>query len=725
MTVSHLRFGPSPIRSTYLIGSANFVACHQFVFLERYDMLQNAGPGATFLLNSPYGPEEVWDHLPKEVQRQLIEKKLRFYIIDAGRVGRETGMGGRINTVMQTCFFAIAGILPRQEAIAKIKKSIEKSYGKKGEAIVQRNFEAIDKTVANLFEVNVPAAVSSEIRRPPAVRTDAPEFVQQVIAPIIAGRGDSLPVSAMPCDGTFPTATAQWEKRNIALEIPAWDAEICIQCAKCAMVCPHAAIRMKVYDSRYLTNAPPTFKAVDYKGLEFPATKITIQTAPEDCTGCGICVHVCPAKNKKETRLKAINMVPQLPLREPERINYAFFLSIPEYDRRLVKTATIKGSQVLQPLFEYSGACTGCGETPYLKLLSQLFGDRLIVANATGCSSIYGGNLPATPWSRNQEGRGPAWCNSLFEDNAEFGLGFRLTLDKHAEQARELVDGLSGVIGVDLARAILEAPQSDEADIYEQRQRVSELKARLKSLDLPEARNLLSLADALVRKSVWIVGGDGWAYDIGYGGLDHVLASGRNVNVLVLDTEVYSNTGGQMSKSTPRGAVAKFAAAGKPGRKKDLGMLAMGYGNVYVAQIAMGAGDLQTVKAFAEAEAYDGPSLIIAYSHCIAHGINMKTAMDNQKAAVQSGHWAMYRYNPDRVKQGENPLQLDYKKPKIRFEEYAYLENRYKMLTKTNPDEARRLLKLAEQDAQERWHLYEQLAALDFSGGTNPSASEH
>ena len=725
MTVSHLRFGPSPIRSTYLIGSDNFVACHQFVFLERYDMLQNAGPGTTFLLNSPYGPEEVWDHLPQEVQRQLIEKKLRFYVIDAGRVGRETGMGGRINTVMQTCFFAIAGILPREEAIAKIKESIEKSYGKKGETIVQKNFEAIDKTVANLFEVNVPAAVSSQIRRPAAVRTEAPEFVQQVLAPIISGQGDSLPVSAMPCDGTFPTATAQWEKRNIALEIPAWDAEICIQCAKCAMVCPHAAIRMKVYDSRYLTNAPPTFKAVDYKGLEFPGTKITIQTAPEDCTGCGICVHVCPAKNKKETRLKAINMVPQLPLREPERINYAFFLSIPEYDRRLVKTATIKGSQVLQPLFEYSGACAGCGETPYLKLLSQLFGDRLIVANATGCSSIYGGNLPATPWSQNQEGRGPAWCNSLFEDNAEFGLGFRLTLDKHAEQARELVDRLSGVISEELARAILEAPQSDEADIYEQRQRVSELKVRLKSLDLPEARNLLSLADALVRKSVWIVGGDGWAYDIGYGGLDHVLASGRNVNVLVLDTEVYSNTGGQMSKSTPRGAVAKFAAAGKPGRKKDLGMLAMGYGNVYVAQIAMGAGDLQTVKAFAEAEAYQGPSLIIAYSHCIAHGINMKTAMDNQKAAVQSGHWAMYRYNPDRVKQGENPLQLDYKKPKIRFEEYAYLENRYKMLTKTNPDEARRLLKLAEQDAQERWHLYEQLAALDFSGGTNPPASEH
>jgi pyruvate-ferredoxin/flavodoxin oxidoreductase len=714
VTVSHLRFGPSEIHSTYLINSANFVACHQFVFLERFDVLRNAVPGATFLLNSPYGPEEVWDHLPQEVQKQLVEKRLRFYVVDAFKVAKETGMGGRINTVMQTCFFAIAGILPGEVAIGKIKQSIQKMYGKKGEVIVQKNFQAIDKTLANLFEVSVPDVFSSPTRRPPAVAPEAPEFVQNVTARIIAGLGDDLPVSAMPCDGTFPTGTAQWEKRNIALEIPAWDPEICIQCAKCAMVCPHAAIRMKVYDPYLLTNAPPTFKSIDYRGQEFPGMKMTIQTSPEDCTGCGICIHVCPAKNKQETRLKAINMVPQIPLREPEKKNYAFFLDIPEYDRRLVKVSTIKGSQVLQPLFEYSGACAGCGETPYLKLLSQLFGDRLIVANATGCSSIYGGNLPTTPWSQNKEGRGPAWSNSLFEDNAEFGLGFRLTLDKHAQQARELIKSFSEAVGGDLAKAVLESPQNDEADIYEQRQRVEELKTRLKLIDSSKARNLLSLADHVVRKSVWIVGGDGWAYDIGYGGLDHVLASGRNVNVLVLDTEVYSNTGGQMSKSTPRGAVAKFAAGGKPERKKDLGLLAMSYGNVYVAQIAMGAGDLQTVKAFVEAEAYQGPSLIIAYSHCIAHGINMKTAMDNQKAAVQSGHWAMYRYNPDLRKEGKNPLQLDCKKPRIRFEEYAYLENRYKMLTKTNPEDAKRLLTLAQHDAEARWHFYEQLAALDY-----------
>jgi len=723
VTTSHLRFGPQPIHSTYLIHSAQFIACHQFVFLERYDMLQNAVPGATFLLNSSYGPEEVWDRLPREVQGQLIEKNMRFYVIDAYRVAKETGMGGRINTVMQTCFFAISGILPREEAIAKIKESIGKTYGKKGDVIVQKNFEAIDKTLQNLFEVSMPAATSSLTHRPPAVSKEAPEFVQEVTAKIIAGLGDDLPVSALPCDGTFPTGTAQWEKRNIALEIPAWDPEICIQCAKCAMVCPHAAIRMKVYEPRHLTDAPPTFKAMEYKGQEFAGMKLTIQTAPEDCTGCGICVHVCPAKNKKETRLKAINMVPQLPLREPERENYTFFLDLPEYDRRLVKPATIKGSQVLQPLFEYSGACAGCGETPYLKLLTQLFGDRLIVANATGCSSIYGGNLPTTPWSQNGDGRGPAWANSLFEDNAEFGLGFRLTLDKQSEQARELVQRLSGLFSEELAHQILGASQKDEADIYEQRLRVEQLKQKLGGLDLPEARNLLSLVDHLVKKSVWIVGGDGWAYDIGYGGLDHVLASGRNVNVLVLDTEVYSNTGGQMSKSTPRGAVAKFAAAGKPGRKKDLGMLAMGYGNVYVAQIAMGANDAQTVKAFAEAEAYEGPSLIIAYSHCIAHGINIRTAMDNQKAAVQSGHWAMYRYNPDLVREGKNPLQLDYKKPKIRFAEYAYLENRYKMLTKTNPEEAKRLLELAQQDANDRWHFYEQLAAMDYSG-TRPEPVE-
>jgi pyruvate-ferredoxin/flavodoxin oxidoreductase len=712
VTISHLRFGPDPIRSTYLINSANFVACHQFGFLERYDVLKAAVPGATFLLNSPYGPEEVWDFLPREVQDEILGKKLRFYVIDAVKVAQATGMGERINTVMQTCFFAIAGILPRDEAIAKIKDSIRSTYGKKGEVIVQKNFDAIDQTLANLFEVAVPEAATSQIQRPLAVDAMAPEFVQQVTAKIIAGNGDFLPVSALPCDGTFPTGTAQWEKRNIALEIPVWEPDICIQCAKCAMVCPHTAIRVKVYEPRFLGDAPPTFKWTDYKGQEFEGMKLTYQTAPEDCTGCGICVHVCPARSKTETRIKALNMMPQPPLREAERKNYAFFLDLPEYDRRQVKVATIKGSQVLQPLFEYSGACAGCGETPYLKLLTQLFGDRLIVANATGCSSIYGGNLPTTPWSQNRDGRGPAWSNSLFEDNAEFGLGFRLTLDKHGEQARQLVESLVTPLDPSLARELIEARQADEADIYEQRIRVEKLKALLKSLDTAEAKNLLSLADCLVKKSVWIVGGDGWAYDIGYGGLDHVLASGRNVNMLVLDTEVYSNTGGQMSKSTPRGAVAKFAAGGKTTPKKDLGLHAMTYGNVYVAQIAMGAGDLQTVKAFVEAEAYDGPSLIIAYSHCIAHGINMRTAMDNQKAAVQSGHWPMYRYNPDLVKQGNNPLQLDSKKPKIKFAEYAYLENRYRMLTKTDPEEAKRLLDLAQQDAEARWRFYEQLAAI-------------
>ncbi|HET6962425.1 MAG TPA: 4Fe-4S dicluster domain-containing protein, partial [Terriglobia bacterium] len=627
----------------------------------------------------------------------------------------------RINTVMQTCFFAIAGILPRDEAVAKIKESIRKTYGRKGEVIVQKNFEAIDQTLANLFEVIVPQTTTSQVQRPTAVPLEAPEFVQRLTARIISGNGDSLSVGAFPSDGTFPTGTAQWEKRNIALEIPVWEPDICIQCAKCAMVCPHAAIRMKVYDPKFLTEAPPTFKSMDYKGQEFDGMKLTIQTAPEDCTGCGICVHVCPAKSKTETRIKALNMLPQPPLRQPERENYSFFLDIPEYDRRDVKVATIKGSQVLQPLFEYSGACAGCGETPYLKLLTQLFGDRLLVANATGCSSIYGGNLPTTPWSQNNEGRGPAWANSLFEDNAEFGLGFRLTLDKQGEQARELVEYLAGAIGSELARELIEAQQKDEAEIYEQRLRVEKLKMALKGLDTAEAKNLLSLADCLVKKSVWIVGGDGWAYDIGYGGLDHVLASGKNVNVLVLDTEVYSNTGGQMSKATPRGAVAKFAAGGKTAPKKDLGLHAMTYGNIYVAQIAMGAGDLQTVRAFAEAEAYEGPSLIIAYSHCIAHGINIRTAMDNQKAAVQSGHWPMYRYNPDLSKEGKNPLQLDSKKPKIKFAEYAYMENRYTMLTKTDPEEAKRLLNLAQHDVAARWTFYEQLAAIHYSP-TEPPA---
>jgi pyruvate-ferredoxin/flavodoxin oxidoreductase len=715
VTVSHLRFGPKPIHSTYLIKKANFIACHQFVFLERYDMLKDAIPGATFLLNSPFGPEEVWDKLPRSVQQQIIDLKIRFFVIDGYKVAKETGMGARVNTIMQTCFFAISGVLPREEAIDAIKKSIKKTYSSKGEEVVRKNFNAVEKTLENLFEVTVPAAATSERERPPVVAAEAPEFVHKLTAPIIANLGDSLPVSAFPVDGTFPTGTCQWEKRNIALEIPAWDSEICIQCGKCAIVCPHAAIRIKAYDESLTANVPATFKWMKAKGSEFEAgMAYTIQVAPEDCTGCGICVEVCPAKNKKESRLKALNMVPQIPIREQERINYKFFLDLPEYDRRKVRMTSIKANQLLQPLFEYSGACSGCGETPYLKLMTQLFGDRAIVANATGCSSIYGGNLPTTPWAQNKEGRGPSWSNSLFEDNAEFGFGFRLTIDKHSEMARELVAKLSGQIGEELSTGLLSANQADEAGIYDQRERVARLRERLASIDSEESRNLLSLADYLVKKSVWIVGGDGWAYDIGYGGLDHVLASGRNVNVLVLDTEVYSNTGGQASKSTPRAAVAKFAAGGKQAGKKDLGMHAINYGNVYVATVALGANDVQTVKAFLEAESYDGPSIIIAYSHCIAHGINMTLGLQNQKAAVNSGHWPLYRFDPRLVEQGKNPLVLDSKPPSIPIKDYAYMETRYKMLTMSQPAEAKRLIELAQKDAQHRYDTYQQLASLKF-----------
>jgi pyruvate-ferredoxin/flavodoxin oxidoreductase len=715
VTVSHLRFGPKPIHSTYLIKKANFIACHQFVFLERYDMLKDAIPGATFLLNSPFGPEEVWDKLPRSVQQQIIDLKIRFFVIDGYKVAKETGMGARVNTIMQTCFFAISGVLPREEAIDAIKKSIKKTYSSKGEEVVRKNFNAVEKTLENLFEVTVPAAATSERERPPVVAAEAPEFVHKLTAPIIANLGDSLPVSAFPVDGTFPTGTCQWEKRNIALEIPAWDSEICIQCGKCAIVCPHAAIRIKAYDESLTANVPATFKWMKAKGSEFEAgMAYTIQVAPEDCTGCGICVEVCPAKNKKESRLKALNMVPQIPIREQERINYKFFLDLPEYDRRKVRMTSIKANQLLQPLFEYSGACSGCGETPYLKLMTQLFGDRAIVANATGCSSIYGGNLPTTPWAQNKDGRGPSWSNSLFEDNAEFGFGFRLTIDKHSEMARELVAKLSGQIGEELSTGLLSANQADEAGIYDQRERVARLRERLASIDSEESRNLLSLADYLVKKSVWIVGGDGWAYDIGYGGLDHVLASGRNVNVLVLDTEVYSNTGGQASKSTPRAAVAKFAAGGKQAGKKDLGMHAINYGNVYVATVALGANDVQTVKAFLEAESYDGPSIIIAYSHCIAHGINMTLGLQNQKAAVNSGHWPLYRFDPRLVEQGKNPLVLDSKPPSIPIKDYAYMETRYKMLTMSQPAEAKRLIELAQKDAQHRYDTYQQLASLKF-----------
>jgi pyruvate-ferredoxin/flavodoxin oxidoreductase len=717
VTVSHLRFGPRPIHSTYLVNKANFIGCHQFGFVETFAMLPDLVEGGTFLLNSPYGPEEVWDHLPRQLQEQLITKKAKFYVIDGYTVAKETGMGARMNTIMQTCFFAISGVLPRDEAIAAIKATIKKTYGAKGDEIVQMNYRAVDQTLDRLYEVKLPNKVTSTFDRPPVVSENAPEYVKNVTAKIIAGYGDELPVSAMPVDGTFPTATTRWEKRAIALEIPIWDKEICIQCNKCALVCPHAAIRIKVYEEKDLANAPATFDHTEARDREWKGMKYTVQVAPEDCTGCGICVEICPAKNKRETRLKAINMKPLVEHRAREAANFDFFLSIPELDRRKVKVGTVKGSQLLQPLFEFSGACTGCGETPYVKLVSQLFGDRAVVANATGCSSIYGGNLPTTPWAKNPEGRGPAWSNSLFEDNAEFGLGFRLTIDKQKEQAEELLQALAPELGNEFVQLLLKADQTDEAGIYEQRDRVAKLKDKLMKMNANVARNLLSLADYLVKKSVWIIGGDGWAYDIGYGGLDHVLASGKNVNILVLDTEVYSNTGGQMSKATPRGAVAKFAAAGKPRPKKDLAMLAMSYGNVYVARVAMGASDTQTVQAFIEAEQYDGPSLIIAYSHCIAHGINMTKGMEQQKLAVNSGYWPLFRYNPMQAEAGKSPLHLDSRPPSMPVKEYMYRETRFKMLTKSKPAEAERLLQLAQQDVQQRWKTYEHLAAFSATNG--------
>jgi pyruvate-ferredoxin/flavodoxin oxidoreductase len=720
-TVSHLRFGPEPIHSTYLVSKANFVACHQPVFLERYDMLKDAKAGGVFLLNTPHGTDAIWSKLPRLVQEQIIGKKLKFYVIDAVKVARDSGMGGRINTVMQVCFFAISGVLPKTEAIEAIKESIKKTYGKKGEEVVQMNLRAVDHTLEHLHEVSVPSRADSRIEMPDPVSSAAPALVRDVLAEIIAGRGDLLPVSKFPCDGTFPTATARWEKRNIALEIPVWDTAVCIQCGKCALVCPHAVIRVKVYEAAALANAPQTFKSADARDRDLKGLKYTIQVAPEDCTGCALCVDVCPAKNKSEPRLKAINMAPQPPLREPERANWEFFLGIPEFDRRRLKVTSIPQQQLQQPLFEFSGACAGCGETPYLKLISQLFGDRMIAANATGCSSIYGGNLPTTPWAVNADGRGPAWSNSLFEDNAEFGLGFRLSIDKQKEFAAELLRKLAPRIGDELVAAILNAAQKDEAGIFDQRERVAALKKKLQGINAPEAKQLLGVADLLVRKSVWIIGGDGWAYDIGFGGLDHVLASGRDVNVLVLDTEVYSNTGGQMSKSTPRGAVAKFAAGGKPVAKKDLGLIAMTYGNVYVASVAMGARDEHTLRAFLEAEAYEGPSLIVAYSHCIAHGINMTTGMQDQKAAVNSGQWLLYRYNPDRERLHENPLQLDSRTPKQRVEEYLLMENRFKMLTKSDAGRAKELFRLAQQDADRRFKFYEYLAARPFNGQQPPA----
>jgi pyruvate-ferredoxin/flavodoxin oxidoreductase len=716
MTTSHLRFGPKPIQAPYLItaNTANFVAVHQFTFLERYDLLKYTQPGAVFLLNSIYSKEEIWDQLPQEVQKDIIEKKLRFYVINAYDVAEKTGMGARINTIMQTCFFAISGILPRDEAIEQIKKAIKKTYGKRGEAVVQKNFAAVDQTLANLHEVKVPAKVTSKTTRRPAVPAAAPDFVRNVLGPMISFDGDTIPVSAMPIDGTFPIGTTKWEKRNIALEIPVWESDLCIQCGKCVFVCPHAVIRHKVYDKKLLEKAPKTFKHMESKFKEFPGMAYTVQVAPEDCTGCALCIEACPAKDKTNPARKSINMAPQPALRETEAANWEFFLNLPEVDRTTINLGTIKNSQLLEPLFEFSGACSGCGETPYVKLMTQLFGDRAIIANATGCSSIYGGNLPTTPYAPNKEGRGPAWSNSLFEDNAEFGLGYRLTLDKQSEYARDILPSFAAELGTELVDGLIKADQTTDLGIKQQRERVEVLKQKLTTSKNPQAKNLAAVADNLVKKSVWIVGGDGWAYDIGYGGLDHVLSTGRDVNMLVLDTEVYSNTGGQASKSTPRGAVARFAAQGKGLSKKDLGLMAIAYGYVYVARVAMGYNDQHTLKAFLEAESYPGPSIIIAYSHCINHGIDMVKGLEQQKLAVQCGLWPLYRFDPRLTAEGKNPLEIDFKEPMIPVDQYMYNETRFRMLTQSNEGRAEELLKLSREDAKARWNFYSQMAAMHY-----------
>jgi pyruvate-ferredoxin/flavodoxin oxidoreductase len=709
ITISHLRFGPRPIQSSYLIRKAGFVAVHQWNFFDRYDVLDMAADGATLLMNSPLPPAQVFDALPREVQQTILDKGLQLFTIDALEVAQNSGMGGRINTVMQTCFFALAKIFPREEAIQFIKDSIAKSYKNKGAEVIQKNFAVVDATLENMYAVPVPAAVTTRRTLPPIVSGKAPDFVQKVTAVMLAGKGDSLPVSAFPIDGTWPTATAQWEKRNLAVQIPQWDPAVCIQCNKCAMVCPHAAIRAKVYEPGQLAGAPETFKAIDFKANDYGPSKYTIQVAPEDCTGCSLCVEVCPAKDKKNPRHKAIDMVEQAPLREAEAANYEFFLALPEADRKKVPL-DIKNSQFLQPLFEYSGACSGCGETPYIKLLTQLFGDRSIIANATGCSSIYGGNLPTTPYSVNAEGRGPAWANSLFEDNAEFGMGMRLAVDHQMLQAQSLLKKAEPLLGAELVHAILSADQSDETGIQAQRARVVELKAKLAGSGDVDAQHLVVQADYLVKKAVWIVGGDGWAYDIGYGGLDHVMASGRNVNILVLDTEVYSNTGGQQSKATPIGAAAKFAAAGKQIPKKDLGMLAMTYGNVYVAKVAFGAKDAQTVKAFVEAEAFDGPSLIIAYSHCIAHGYDLAKGAQQQKLAVETGYWPLYRFDPRNAVDGQSALRLDSASPKGKIADYARNETRFRMVEQADPERFKMLMELSQLHQADRWSLYQHLA---------------
>ncbi len=710
-TVSHLRFGPDPIRSTYLIQSANFVGCHQFGFVQKTDMLKVAKPGAVFLLNSPFGPGEVFEKLPGPVQQTLISKKISLYVIDAYKVARETGMGSRINTIMQTCFFAISGVLPREQAIAEIKKSIEKTYRKKGAEVVQKNFAAVDHTLAHLFEVKLPVSAPAGLPLAPIVSDAAPAFVKEVLVPMMAGDGDNLPVSRMPIDGTFPTGTTKWEKRNISDTIPVWDEETCIQCGMCGLVCPHSVIRSRTYPESVLATAPAAFKSAPLRGKDVaPGTRYTLQIYLEDCTGCALCVGVCPAKNKQAAGLRAINMEAKAPVFEDEKLNVAFFDNIPVNDATNLDGTLVKDIQYMEPTFEFSGACSGCGETPYVKILSQLFGDRMVVANATGCSSIYGGNLPTTPWTTDSNGRGPAWANSLFEDNAEFGFGYRLTLDKHTAFAHELLQRLAGKLGDTLVGELLNADQSTPAMIDAQRVRVEAVKQKLAGDKSIDARQLLSIVECLVKRSVWMIGGDGWAYDIGYGGLDHVLASGRDVNILVLDTEVYSNTGGQMSKSTPRGAVAKFAAGGKALGKKDLGLLALAYGHVYVARIALGANPRQTLRAIIEAEQYPGPSLIIAYSHCIAHGIEMANGFKQQKLAVDSAHWPLYRFNPTLMGSDKNPFSLDSKPPSVSLREYAYNEVRYRMLQHSHPEEAERLLRLAEKDIKERWAIHEDLA---------------
>jgi len=709
-TVSHLRFGPKPIRSTYLIQSANFIGCHQFGFLQKTDVLKLAAPGSVFLLNSPFGPEEVWDTLPDPVQKKIIASKISFHVIDAYKVARETGMGSRINTIMQTCFFAISGVLPRENAIKQIKKSIEKTYARKGAEVVQKNFAAVDHTIAHLYEVKVPSKASGGLAIPSIVAANAPEFVHSVLAPMMTGDGDLLPVSLMPIDGTFPTGTTKWEKRNISDIVPVWDPDICTQCGMCGLVCPHSVIRSKTFDESALTGSPEKFKSAALRGKEVaPGSRFTLQIYLEDCTGCALCIGVCPAKNKTEVGLRAINMEAKAPVFEDEKANVAFFDTIETARNTELDGTMVKDLQYMEPLFEFSGACSGCGETPYVRILSQLFGDRMLVANATGCSSIYGGNLPTTPWTKNQDGRGPAWANSLFEDNAEFGFGYRLTLDKHTEFAGEMLKTFSATMGDQLINDVINADQSTAAAIDAQRARVEAIRVKLRSEKSPTAKQLLSVIDCLVKRSVWMVGGDGWAYDIGYGGLDHVLASGRDVNILVLDTEVYSNTGGQMSKSTPRGAVAKFAAGGKKLNKKDMGLLALSYGHVYVARVAMGANPRQTLRAIVEAEQYPGPSLILAYSHCIAHGIEMADGLKQQKLAVESAHWPLYRYNPSLLGTGKNPFSLDSKPPSISLREYAYNEVRYRMLTHSNPDEAQRLMKLAQEDVKERWAIHQEL----------------